>query len=150
VYREHHRRVWAFAWRWERDVDRAEELLQEVFIRVWRSLPDFRGDSALATWVHAIAVRTALDRARHDRRREAREQVAFERRTAAVDPDFGESVDLERAIHALPDGQRRMFLLHAMEGYRCREIAERLGVATGTVQSQIFRARQKLKEVLER
>ena len=95
-------------------------------------------------------MRTALDRARHDRRRDARELVAVERRAAAVDPDYGESVDLERAIRALPDGQRRMFLLHAMEGYRCREIAERMGVATGTVQSQIFRARQKLKEVLER
>lgn len=59
-------------------------------------------------------------------------------------------VDLERAIATLPDGQRRMLVLHAIEGYRCREIAERMGVAIGTVQSQVFRARQKLKEVLDR
>ena len=150
VYRDHFRRVWAFASRWERDADRAEDLLQEVFIRVWRALPDFRGESALGTWVHSIAVRTAIDRARGDRRREERERSAVADESAAVEPRPGAAVDLERAIAALPDGQRRMFILHAIEGYRCREIADRMGVATGTVQSQVFRARQKLKEVLER
>lgn len=150
VYRDHHRRVWAFASRWERDTDRAEELLQEVFVRVWRALPDFRGESALATWIHSIAVRTALDGARRGRRREERERTAVEDQPVAAEPRHAEAVDLERAIAALPDGQRRMFLLHAVEGYRCREIAERMGVATGTVQSQVFRAREKLKEVLER
>lgn len=150
IYREHHRRVWALASRWERDPQRAEELLQEVFVRVWRALPDFRGESTLATWIHAIALRTALDRARSDRRREERERAAVETEPSKVEPRPGEAIDLERAIAALPDGQRRMFILHAIEGYRCREIADRMGVAVGTVQSQIFRAREKLKEVLER
>jgi RNA polymerase sigma-70 factor (ECF subfamily) len=149
VYRDHHRRVWALASRWEGDAGRAEELLQDVFVRVWRALPDFRGESALGTWIHSIALRTAIDRARHDRRQEERERTAGEDRPVAVEPAATEGVDLERAIAALPNGQRRMFVLHAIEGYRCREIAERMGVATGTVQSQVFRARQKLKEVLE-
>jgi RNA polymerase sigma-70 factor (ECF subfamily) len=134
---------------WERDERRAEELLQDVFVRVWRALPDFRGESALGTWIHSIALRTALDRARQDRRREERERTAGENRPVAVAPGGAEAVDLGRAIAALPDGQRRMFILHAIEGYRCREIADRLGVATGTVQSQVFRAREKLKEVLK-
>jgi RNA polymerase sigma-70 factor (ECF subfamily) len=150
VYRDHHRRVWALASRWERDARSAEELLQDVFVRVWRALPDFRGESALSTWIHSIAVRTAMDRARHDRRREGRERAAGADRPVAAEPVAAEAVDLERAIAALPDGQRRMFILHAIEGYRCREIADRMGVATGTVQSQVFRAREKLKEVLER
>jgi RNA polymerase sigma-70 factor (ECF subfamily) len=150
VYRDHHRRVWAFASRWERDERRAEELLQDVFVQVWRALPDFRGESALSTWIHSIAVRTAMDRARHDRRREGRERAAGADRPAAAEPVAAEAVDLERAIAALPDGQRRMFILHAIEGYRCREIADRMGVTTGTVQSQVFRAREKLREVLER
>lgn len=150
VYRDHHRRVWAFASRWERDAGRAEELLQDVFVRVWHALPDFRGESTLGTWIHSIALRTALDRVRNDRRREERERLAGESRRVAVEPRGAEAVDLERAIDALPDGQRRMFILHAIEGYRCREIADRLGVATGTVQSQVFRAREKLKEVLDR
>lgn len=136
--------------RWERDEDRAEDLLQEVFVRVWRALPGFRGDSALSTWIHAIAVRAALARARGERRREERELAALEEAPLAAQPRSADAVDLERAIAALPDGQRRMFILHAIEGYRCREIAEGLGVATGTVQSQVFRAREKLKEVLER
>jgi RNA polymerase sigma-70 factor (ECF subfamily) len=117
---------------------------------VWRALPDFRGESALGTWIHSIAVRTAIDRARHDRRREERERTAVGGQSVAVEPRSADTVDLERAIAALPNGQRRMFVLHAIEGYRCREIADRMGVATGTVQSQVFRAREKLKEVLER
>lgn len=116
---------------------------------MWHALSSFRGESALGTWIHSIALRTALDRARQDRRRKERERTAGEDRPVAVEPGGGEAVDLERAIAALPDGQRRMFILHAIEGYRCREIADRLGVATGTVQSQVFRARERLKEVLK-
>lgn len=104
----------------------------------------------MSTWIHTIAVRTALDRTRGDGRRETRRRVAGEAALTEVEPAPGAAVDLERAIAALPDGQRRMFLLHALEGYRCREIAETMGVAVGTVQSQVFRARQKLKEALDR
>ena len=141
--------MWALASRWETDPDRAADLLQETFVEVWRALPGFRGDSALSTWIHAIALRTALDRGRAEARRAAREEVAGRSEPTRSLPAIGTNVDLERAIAALPDGQRRMLVLHAIEGYRCREIAERMGVAVGTVQSQVFRARQKLKEVLD-
>lgn len=150
IYHDHHRRVWALARRWESDPDRAAELLQETFVRVWRALPEFRGESALSTWIHTITVRTALDRARSEDRRENRRRIAGESAPVEVEPKGASAVDLERALAALPDGQRRMLLLHAVEGYRCREIAERMGVSTGTVQSQVFRARQKLKEALDR
>lgn len=150
IYHSYHRRVWALARRWETDAERAEDLLQEAFVSVWRSLPDFRGDSALSTWIHTIVVRTALDRARAEKRREKRELSADHEGPAEVSTLPGGDIDLERAIAALPDGQRQMLLLHSVEGYRCREIAERLGVAVGTVQSQLFRAREKLKEVLDR
>lgn len=149
IYREHHRHVWALATRWESDPDRAEELLQEAFLRVWRSLPGFRGDSTLSTWIHAVAVRTAIDRVRKKERRRARERAAGASARDWMEPTPGLAVDLERAIAALPDGQRRMLVLHAIEGYRCREIAARMGVALGTVQSQVFRAREKLREVLD-
>lgn len=149
IYRAHHRRVWALASRWETDTDRAEDLLQETFFRVWRSLPEFRGDSALSTWIHSIAVRTAIDRARGDDRRDRRERAVSRAARTETRTAPGVGVDLERAIARLPDGQRRMLLLHAVEGYRCHEIAERLGVAVGTVRSQVHRARRKLKEVLE-
>jgi RNA polymerase sigma factor (sigma-70 family) len=148
IYRDHHRRVWALASRWEGDPDRAADLLQETFVEVWRALPGFRGDSALSTWIHTIALRTAIDRARSRGRRSDHEQGVGSSETSPPTPAFGASLDMERAIAALPDGQRRMLVLHAIEGYRCHEIAERLGVSIGTVQSQVFRARRKLKEVL--
>lgn len=148
IYRDHHRRVWALASRWEGDPDRAADLLQETFVQVWRALPGFRGDSALSTWIHAIAVRTAIDRDRSEARRSERERAVED--PAPSPPAIAATMDLDRAIAALPDGQRRMLVLHAIEGYRCREIADRMGVAVGTVQSQVFRARRKLKEVLDR
>lgn len=135
--------------RWEADEDRALDLLQEAFVRVWRALPEFRGDSALSTWIHSIAVRTAMDRMREDSRRARREEVAGRGHSTEVADAPAARLDLERALAALPDGQRRMLILHGIEGYRCREIAERLGVAVGTVRSQVHRARRKLKEALD-
>lgn len=141
--------MWALASRWEADPDRASDLLQETFVQVWRALPGFRGDSALSTWIHTIALRTAIERARSEERRAGREQAAGTPDSTLIGAASGSNVDLERAIASLPDGQRRMLVLHAIEGYRCREIAERMGVSVGTVQSQVFRARRKLKEVLD-
>ena len=62
----------------------------------------------------------------------------------------GARVDLERAMATLPEGARLVFILHEVEGYKHREIAERLGVAVGTVKAQLHRARKFLQEVLER
>ena len=151
LYQEHHRRVYAIALRFARDADRAEEIVQDAFVRVWRSLPSFNGNSRLSTWVHSVAVNAALDHVRASSRRETR--IAGE-----VDPDrYGvevarampeADVDLERAIAELPDGAREIVILHYIEGYPCAEIAERLGIVEGTVKSQLHRARTLLKEAL--
>jgi RNA polymerase sigma-70 factor (ECF subfamily) len=151
LYREHHRRVYAIALRFARDADRAEEIVQEAFVRVWRSLPSFNGNSRLSTWVHSVAVNAALDAVRARSRQEARiergvdpDRYAAEVRRAMPEADL----DLERAIASLPDGAREIVILHYIEGYRCAEIAERLGIVEGTVKSQLHRARTILKEAL--
>lgn len=151
LYREHHRRVYAIALRFARDADRAEEIVQDAFVRVWRSLPSFNGNSRLSTWVHSVAVNAALDRVRARSRREARiaTDVDPDRYAAEVARAMPEAdVDLERAIAALPDGAREVVILHYIEGYPCAEIAERLGIVEGTVKSQLHRARTLLKEAL--
>lgn len=149
VYRRSVGRVYALAIRLEGSHSRAEDLTQEVFLKVWRSLPSFREEASLDTWIHTITVRTAIDRYR---RAGARPQDEPGRDGALADaipaawqpPD----VDLERAIARLPDAMRRYFVLHAIEGYHMREIGEMFGVATGTVQSQIFEARRRLRHAL--
>jgi RNA polymerase sigma-70 factor, ECF subfamily len=151
IYREHHRRVYAIALRFARDPEGAEEIVQDAFVRAWRSLPSFNGNSRLSTWLHSVAVNAALDRVRKRSRREA---------MVATEPDLdryagevarampGADLDLERAVASLPDGAREVVILHYMEGYPCADIAERLGVVEGTVKSQLHRARRLLKEAL--
>jgi RNA polymerase sigma-70 factor (ECF subfamily) len=149
VYRVTVGQVFAFSLRWEGSRGRAEDLVQDIFVRVWRALPSFRGQSTLATWIHAIAVRTAIDRARAQRPAQHHE-LQFESRI--LDELAGvwtpPNLDVERAIASLPDRMRQMFVLHAIEGHSMRDIAELTGVAVGTAQSQVFRAREKLRVIL--
>jgi len=138
------------------DATLAEELTQETFVRAWRKLSLFRGDSAFSSWVHAIAVNTVLSDRRARKRREARESVAdepsdLERMAEAPtkrSPETG--IDLERAMALLPPGARNVFILHDVEGFRHEEIARMLGVAEGTSKAQLHRARRLLREGLGR
>jgi RNA polymerase sigma-70 factor, ECF subfamily len=153
LYRAHYRHVYAVTLRMTCDAERAEELTQEVFVRVWQKLPGFRGESALGTWIHTVAVRTTLQQMRSDSRRHARVMTTDEpgRYGAEARRAMPETaVDLERAIAALPPGARTVLLLHDVQGYRYHEIAEMLGVSLGTVKSQLNRARRLTMEALER
>ena len=131
LYRANYRRVYALTLRMTCDPDRAEELTQDVFVRVWQNLATFRGESALSTWIHTVAVRTTLQHLRAESRREAR-------------------IDLERAVARLPQGARTVLLLVDVEGYPYDEVATMLGVTVGTVKSQLHRARRLMMEALER
>lgn len=151
LYRTHYRRVYAVALRFARDRERAEDIAQDAFVRAWRALPSFNGDSRLSTWLHSVAVNTALDRVRARSRREARlePEVDLERYATEIGRAMPTAdLDLERAVAALPDGAREIVILHYIEGYSCAEIAERLGIVEGTVKSQLHRARQLLKEAM--
>lgn len=134
----------------------AEELLQDVFVRIWEKLPSFRGESTLGSWMHRVAVNVYLVSRRSELRREARVVTSDEPESLGVDAvrgyvtdDPDTRIDLERAIARLPAGARAAFVLHDIEGYLHEEIAEMQGVATATVRAQLHRARKLLIEVLE-
>lgn len=151
LYRENVSRVYALCLRMVRDPHRAEELTQESFVRAWQKLRGFRGDSAFSTWLHRLTVNVVLSDARKNARVSAREMVSDER--IAIEPDAapakpGQRLDLESAIAQLPPGARAVFLLHDVEGYRHAEIADQLGIATGTAKAQLHRARRMLREIL--
>ena len=153
VYRAHYRRVYALTLRMTCDPGRAEELTQDVFVRVWQTLSSFRGESQLSTWIHTVAVRTTLQHIRAETRREARvmttddlSRYAAEARRAMPDA----SIDLERAIAKLPPGARSVLLLVDVEGHPYEDVAGLLGVTIGTVKSQLHRARRLMMEALER
>ena len=157
IYRLHSGRVYALCLRMTADAAQARELAQDVFVRVWEKLCSYRGDAALSSWLHRIAVNVVLMTRRGDRRREQRITSAedLSGNGTPVDgdvdpPDVEQEIDLERAIAALPPGARRVFVLHDIEGYRHDEIARMTGNAEGTLRAQLHRARRLLMEALSR
>jgi RNA polymerase sigma-70 factor (ECF subfamily) len=154
LYRENVRRVFAVCLRIAADPELAEELTQEAFVRAWRKLDSFRGDSAFSSWLHPLAVNVALSERRSHKRRSERLLVTddlepFDRPERAT-REPGTALDLERALATLPPGARAVFVLHDVEGWRHDEIAERTGIAVGTSKAQLHRARRLLREALER
>ena len=153
IYREHSPRVFALCLRLSGgSTEDATELMQDVFIRAWRGLKNFRGESAFSSWLHRLTVNAMLERARSEKRRTARvlfmEDPGLDVASIAEEP--GVQMDLESAIAALPEGARVAFVLHEIEGYHHAEIANQLGVAEGTVKAQLHRARKLLIKALNR
>lgn len=154
VYREHSPRVYALCIRLSGGSrEEATELMQDVFIRAWRGLKTYRGESAFSSWLHRLTVNAMLESARSEKRRTARVLSMGDPGDVGVAAVTGSPelrMDLESAIASLPDGARIAFVLHEIEGYRHGDIAAQLGVAEGTVKAQLHRARKLLIEALNR
>jgi RNA polymerase sigma-70 factor, ECF subfamily len=143
----------------------AEDIAQEVFVRVWRSLKGFRGDSAFRTWLHRVAVNVI--HSHHGRMARIRRVIqvspatSADATTAESDPiaRAADAVDVEnemvmrdaidKALGSLPDELRVAVTLRDIQGLDYREIATVLGVPIGTVESRIFRGRQRLQPLLQ-
>lgn len=153
LYRENVDRVFALCLRLSADRARAEELTQDVWVRVWEKLASFRGDSAFTSWLHRLTVNLVLGEKRSAGRRAARFVASDEFDdwdAPALQVEPGTRLDLEQAISALPPGTRTVFVLHDMEGYAHGEIATMTGRAEGTCKALLHRARKALREALER
>ena len=164
LYRAHSERVYALCLRMIGSSARAAELTQDVFVHLWERIGSYRGDSALSSWIHRVTVNLVLSNVRGEQRRlnhevssddddgQSREQVSTgQPLRASVRPaSVLEAIDLERAIAALPNGARTVFVLHDVEGYQHDEIAKMTGTAEGTCRAQLHRARKLLMETLER
>lgn len=154
LYRDHVGRVYALCLRLSADRGQAEELTQDVFVRVWEKLPTFRGESAFSSWLYRLAVNAVLSQRRSEMRRTGRgislDDVEAGMEPASRAPVPGLSMDLDHAISRLPPGARAVFVLHDVEGYEHQEIAELTGIAAGTSKAHLFRARRLLREWLDR
>ena len=151
LYRSHVDRVYALCLRMSSDPAEAQELTQDAFVRCWERIGSFRGDSRFGTWLHRVAVNVVLEHRRTRNRREARVEPAADPEMlggGAREPSDDERLDLERAIRKLPPKAQAVFILHDIEGYRHREIADMTGLAPGTLRAQLHRARRLLMETL--
>ena len=154
LYRAHANRVYSLCTRMSGSRTIGEELTQDVFVRTWEKLPQFRGESAFSTWLHRLAVNVVLNARKAESKRTSRTdegEVDDERWTeVARAPMHIERMDLAEAIAKLPAGARRVFVLHDVEGYKHEEIAEMCGITSGGSKAQLHRARLLLREALDR
>jgi RNA polymerase sigma factor (sigma-70 family) len=150
LYRKHARRTYAAVWRLSGgQAARAEDIVQDAFVRAWQALPGFRFESAFSTWLHRLAINTALMQIRS---RSGGEDLETD--DAALDfvgthdtagQRTRERLDLERVIATLPPRARAVLVLHDIEGYKHEEIAAELGMAVGSSKAQLHRARGLLR-----
>jgi RNA polymerase sigma-70 factor (ECF subfamily) len=158
----HQRMVYTLSFHLLGDRDEALDLSQEVFLRVFRTIAGFRGQSALRTWIYRIVVNQARNRQRWWRRRRRSEQVSLDEHLqlcgemesqGEVLPDRQlaskeTAARIWQALDRLPFDQRTALVLREIDGLRYEEIAFSLGVAVGTVKSRLTRARQTLRAEL--
>ena len=150
VYRRHVARIHSTAVRML-GAEEADDATQDVFVRAWQRLAQFRGDSAFGTWLFRLGVNVMLSRrevvATRHRRHVDDADLIDTLSTRDTTPELG--VDFEAAMQRLPPGMRQIFVLHDIEGYKHDEIAAMLGIAQGTSKSQLHRVRMVLRKYLD-
>jgi RNA polymerase sigma-70 factor (ECF subfamily) len=163
VYASSHEAILRYLQRITGDVSLAEDLAQETFSRVARGLERFRGESKLSTWLYRIATNAFLD---HRRRLETR-ATEIPAMDLDVLPDASSDMEnptpklpdrllddsemgrcVREFVDSLPTEHRAVIVLHDLEGFKNREIAEILGCSLGAVKIRVHRARQRLRDVL--
>jgi RNA polymerase sigma-70 factor, ECF subfamily len=148
LYHRFKRRVYGMVARIAGPQD-AEEVSQEVFMRIYRGLVKFRGESALDTWVYRLTVNAALSHVqRRPARAEGEEALAHLPGREGPPRDPRLQARLQGALADLPSGYRAVLVLHDVEGLSHEEISDILGCRVGTSKSQLHKARNRMRELL--
>ncbi len=151
LVRETHRSVYGLVYRLVANHEDAADVMQEVYVRVWRSLRRFRGESSFETWIYRVATNAALS---HLKRRRRDPEPIDPHAMAEVEPAAGTEVAdraelLERALAALPMQARTAVVMRDVYGFSIAEIAKQIGATEGAVKVRLFRARKRLADRLE-
>lgn len=158
IFNRHYKMVFQICFKILHDRETAEDVAQETFIHIFRKISSYKGNSRLKTWIYRVAVNQSLMYRRRCLKNRTESLTPdpdgggkpAEPRAAGSVADTDNRMLLEKSIAALPDGYRRTFILCAVEGYECRETAEIMGCSEGNVKSQMFKARARLRKLINR
>ena len=144
-------RLYAVAYRILRDVDRAEDALQDALVIAWRDLRGLRDPDRFDAWLHRLLVHICIAEATRERRRVTNLRVLPVDGPAAPDEFLGiaDRDQLERGFRRLPPDQRAILVLHHYAGYAPSEIADTLGIPAGTARSRLHHAHRAMRAALE-
>jgi RNA polymerase sigma-70 factor (ECF subfamily) len=159
LFEQHKKRVYSVCLLMTKDVAEAEDLTQEAFLQVFRTIGTFRGEAAFSTWLYRIAVNTVLMKLR---RKNSRAVLSLSEPISPDSPSLSHDIGMKdsrlsgtidriallRAIEALPEGCRTIFTLHEIEGYQHHEIAALLHCSIGNSKSQLHKAKLKMRDLL--
>ena len=159
LFQLHRQRVYSVCLSMTRDASEAEDLTQEAFLQVFRSVKTFRGDAAFSTWLYRLAVNVVLMKRRRHKSPlmfsldtpVSSDSPLLRRELCCRDPELSGAIDritLHRAIEALPSGYRKIFGLYEVYGYQHREIADLLHCSINTSKSQLHHAKRKMRRLL--
>ena len=163
MVRRFRKKIFSIAYGITLDAEESQDIMQEVFLQVYRTIGDFRGDASLATWLHRITVNRSLNWKRRWARRFKWLHVSIDS-TDGPSPAEPESdlpspetrlanvqtrQQIDNALKMLPDQARTVFVLREQEGLSYEEIADAIGIKLGTVRSRLFHARKRLREILQ-
>ena len=148
LYDRYKRAMYTLAYRITGDFEVSNDVLQNAFVQVFRGLKKFRRESTLGAWIKTIVVRAALKEVKNRVYFDPIDQVGINQFV-----DWGHYLEaeyLEKAIKSLPEGYRAVFVLIEVEGYSHKEVAEFFGISVGTSKSQLFHAKKKLRQMLQK
>jgi RNA polymerase sigma-70 factor (ECF subfamily) len=145
LYEMYRGRVFSTAYRMLSNRADAEDVTQDVFVKVFKKLGSFRGDSAVSTWIYRIAVNACLD---FRRRRRLRQAVSLDDGLEVGSTPLSVTRLIESALPRMAEGYRRVFVLHDIQGLKHAEIGKILGITDGASKSQLHRARAFLRREL--
>ncbi len=138
--------------RYAGSVEEAEDILQEGFVKIFLNISHFKGEGSLMAWMRRIMINTAITHYHKMRKHRYHDDIDEVQEVKMENSEWGEadftSEELWNVIQRMPEGYRMVFSLYAVEGYKHREIAEKLGIDENTSKSQYSRARRWLMERL--
>jgi len=152
LYTRYSRLLLAICNRYAKDLDEAEDILQEGFVKIFLNIKEFKGDGSIVAWMRRIMINTAITHYHKMKKHRYHDDLDEVKETKFDDYLWDEAEftrdELYNIIHRMPAGYRMVFNLYAVEGYKHREIAEIMGIDENTSKSQYSRARRWLQERL--